>query len=163
MEGRDIEVCHRLLLSWNTKSDDKRVIVKFFNRKTRKHCWRIKNESVVKTSESYMSLTNFLSLSLFVHTMYIYGVNAGICNGKERYTMFFALVAMSAQNYRRLESQLKSIISRILLTSLQTQILKIFVNITFGLYKTSSLSHFLLWSHLYSFPAKAHQATRSLF
>ena len=90
VEARDIEECHRSPLSRNSRGHDKRVIVKFVNRKYAEALLKDKkNESVVKTLDIYLSLTKFLYLYLFAHTIDIYGVNVQLCKDKERFTMFF--------------------------------------------------------------------------
>ena len=87
IEARDTEGCHRLPLSRSSRSHDKRVKVKFVNRKDVEPLLTDKKRISGNGSDIYMSLATFLCLSPFAHTTDISSV--GIFKDKERYTMLF--------------------------------------------------------------------------
>lgn len=87
VEVRDTEGCHRLPLSRSSRSHDKRVKVKFVNRKDVEPLLTDKKRISGNGSDIYMSLAKFLYLSSFAHTTDISSV--GIFKDKERYTMLF--------------------------------------------------------------------------
>ena len=87
IEARDTKGCHRLPLSRSSRSHDKRVKVKFVNRKDVEPLLMDKKRISGNGLDIYMSLAKFLYLYSFAHTTDISSV--GIFKDKERYTMFF--------------------------------------------------------------------------
>ena len=95
VDARDIEGCHRLPLSRNSRGHDKRVIVKFVNRKYAEALLKDKKQISGKNLVIYMSLTKFSFLLPFAHTIDLSGVNVRTCKDKGRFTMFFVWAALS--------------------------------------------------------------------
>ena len=87
IEARDTKGYHRLPLSRSSRSHDKRVKVKFVNRKDVEPLLMDKKRISGNGLDIYMSLAKFLYLYSFAHTTDISSV--GIFKDKERYTMFF--------------------------------------------------------------------------
>ena len=71
---KDIEGCHRLPLSRNSRGQDKRVIVKFVNRKHSEALLRYKKR-ISSKSFSHLNVPNkiFISVSLCPYYRYIWG------------------------------------------------------------------------------------------
>ena len=91
MDLNDIKGCHRLPLSRSSRGQDKRVTVKFVNRKHSEALLRENNGIVVRALIIWMFPITFLSRYPFAHITDIYGVSARICKGKARKIMIFCL------------------------------------------------------------------------
>ena len=124
MEARDIEGCHWIPLLRNSRGHDKRVIVKFVNRKHSAVLLEDKKRISDKNFRYLYVPNNVLHLCPFASTIDISGANVKFFKGKGKCTKFFVWVALSAWNYRRIQAQLNYFISAIFLTSLLTWILK---------------------------------------
>ena len=84
IDAKDIEVCHRLLLSRNSRGQDKKVIVNFVNRK---HLEALLREKKRRCSQSFIHLNvaNKVFFNyLFLHIVDIYRVSGTIDKGKAR-------------------------------------------------------------------------------
>ena len=79
VDARDIEGCHRLPLSRNSRGINQRYAEAMLKDKKR----------IIGTLDIYMSLTKLLYLYSFAHTIDISRVNVRVCKGKGRFTMFF--------------------------------------------------------------------------
>ena len=119
VDARDIEGCHRLPLSRNIRGHDKRVIVKFVNRKYAKSMLKDKKRISGKNF-GHLHITNkvFVSVSRCPYYRYIWGKFKDLQGQGKVHHVF-------CPNYRRMETQLNSITSAIFLTSLLTRILNI--------------------------------------
>ena len=84
IDPKDTEGCHRLPLSRTSRGKDKRMIVKFVNRKHSEALLRDKKR-ISSKSFSHLNVPNkiFVSASL-CHITDIYGVSATISKGKTR-------------------------------------------------------------------------------
>ena len=82
--SKDIEGCHRLPLSRNSWGQDKRVIVKFVDRKHSEVLLRDKKRISSKSFNHLNVPKNFLSWYPFAHITDTYGVSARIYKGKTR-------------------------------------------------------------------------------
>ena len=78
IDPKDIEGCHRLPLSRNSRGQDKRVIVKFVNRKHSEALLRDKKRISSKSFSNLNVPNKFLFQFPFVHAADIYGVNARV-------------------------------------------------------------------------------------
>ena len=103
-----------------------------------------------------MSLTKFSFLFPFAHTIDLSRVNVRVCKGKGKFTLFFVWAELSVQNYRRMETQLNSIISATFLSSSRNRILKInFCKYSIcSVYIVKSLSFFRYEGIFIIFPRK---------
>ena len=83
MDPKDIEGCHRLPLSRNSRGQDKKVIVKFVNRKHSEALLKDKKR-ICSKSFNHLNVPNkvSVSVSLCPYYIYVYGVSARIYNGK---------------------------------------------------------------------------------
>ena len=79
VDARDIEGCHRLPLSRNSRGINQRYAEAMLKDKKR----------IIGTLDIYMSLTKLLYLYPFAHTIDISRVNVRVCKGKGRFTIFF--------------------------------------------------------------------------
>ena len=125
VDARDIEGCHRLPLSRNSRGHDKRVIVKFVHRKCAEALLKDKKRISGKNF-GHLIVTNkvFASVSLCPYYRFIWGKCKDLQRqGKVHHV--FCLGGIVCINYRRMEAQLNSIISTTFLTFLRTRILKI--------------------------------------
>ena len=73
VDARDIEGCHRLPLSRNSRGHDKRVIVKFVNRKYAEALLKDKKRISGKNFGHLHALTKFSFLYPFAHYRFIWG------------------------------------------------------------------------------------------
>ena len=79
VDARDIEGCHRLPLSRNSRGINQRYAEAMLKDKKR----------IIGTLDIYMSLTKLFYLYSFAHTIDISRVKVRVCKGKGRFTMFF--------------------------------------------------------------------------
>ena len=85
VDARDIEACHRLPLSRNSRGQDKSVIVKFVNRKYAGAMLKDKKRISIKNS-GHLNITN--KVFVFV-SLCPYYKDKRICKGNGRFTVFF--------------------------------------------------------------------------
>ena len=85
VDARDIEACHRLPLSRNSRGQDKSVIVKFVNRKYAEAMLKDKKRISIKNF-GHLNITN--KVFVFV-SLCPYYKDKRICKGNGRFTVFF--------------------------------------------------------------------------
>ena len=127
MDTRDIEGCHRLPLSKNSRGHDRRVIVKFFNRKYAEAMLKDKKRISGKNL-GQLNVTNkiFFSVSLRPYYRLIWGKFKDLPRqGKVHHVFCLGGIFILYINYCIMETQLNSIILVTFLTSFWTRILKI--------------------------------------
>ena len=127
MDTRDIEGCHRLPLSKNSRGHDRRVIVKFFNRKYAEAMLKDKKRISGKNL-GQLNVTNkvFFSVSLCPYYRLIWGKFKDLPRrGKVHHVFCLGGIFILYINYCIMETQLNSIILVTYLTSFWTRILKI--------------------------------------